>query len=34
MLHTTSCKVAIKHVGPVVIYKILDPQLLAYDPRW
>ena len=24
-LHTTSCKVAIKYVGPVVIYKIIDP---------
>ena len=24
-LHTGSCKVAIKYVGPVVIYKIIDP---------
>ena len=24
-LHTASCKVAIKYVGPVVVYKILDP---------
>ena len=24
-LHTMSCKVAIKCVGPVVIYKIIDP---------
>ena len=24
-LHTSSCKVAIKYVGPVVIYKIIDP---------
>ena len=24
-LHTTSCKVAIKLVGPIVIYKIIDP---------
>ena len=24
-LHTTSHKVAIKYVGPVVIYKIIDP---------
>ena len=24
-LHTTSCKVAIKYVGPVVVYKIIDP---------
>ena len=24
-LHTASCKVAIKYVGPVVIYKIVDP---------
>ena len=23
-LHTVSCKVAIKHTGPVVIYKIID----------
>ena len=25
-LCTASCKVAIKYVGPVVIYKIIDPQ--------
>ena len=32
---TMSHKVAIKYIGPVVIYKIIDPpQLLAYDPRW
>ena len=24
-LHTPSCKIAIKYVGPVVIYKIIDP---------
>ena len=24
-LHTTSCQVTIKYVGPVVIYKIIDP---------
>ena len=24
-LHTASCKVAIKYVGPVVVYKIVDP---------
>ena len=24
-VHTVSCKVAIKYVGPVVIYKIIDP---------
>ena len=24
-LCTTSCKVAIKYIGPVVIYKIIDP---------
>ena len=24
-LHTASCKVAIKYVGPVVIYKVIDP---------
>ena len=24
-LHTSSCKIAIKYVGPVVIYKIIDP---------
>ena len=24
-LHTASCKVAIKYIGPVVIYKIIDP---------
>ena len=24
-LHTASCKVTIKYVGPVVIYKIIDP---------
>ena len=25
-LHTASCKVTIKYVSPVVIYKIIDPQ--------
>ena len=24
-LHTASCKVAIKYVGPAVVYKIIDP---------
>ena len=24
-MHTTSCKVAIKYGGPLVIYKIIDP---------
>ena len=24
-LYTTSCKVGIKYVGPVVIYKVIDP---------
>ena len=24
-LHTASCKVAIRYVGPLVIYKIIDP---------
>ena len=24
-LHTASCKVAIKYIGPIVIYKIIDP---------
>ena len=24
-LHTASCKMAIKYVGPVVVYKIIDP---------
>ena len=24
-LHTASCKVTIKYIGPVVIYKIIDP---------
>ena len=32
---TGSCKIAIKYVGPVVIYKIIvPPQLLMYDFRW
>ena len=33
-LHTASCKVAIKYVGPVVIYKIIDPHnylIMALD---
>ena len=34
-LRTTSRKVAIKYVGPLVIYKIVDPtQLFADDFRW
>ena len=34
-LHTASCKVAIKYVGPVVIYKIIrPPQLFNYDFGW
>ena len=34
-LYTASCKVAIKYVGPVVIYKIIDPQqLFNYDIGW
>ena len=35
-LNTTSCKVAIKYVGPAVIYKIIDPQnylLLTLDGK-
>ena len=24
-LHTASCKIAIKYVGPIVVYKIIDP---------
>ena len=35
-LHTTSCKVGIKYVGPVVIYKIIDPHnylLVTLDGR-
>ena len=33
-LYTASCKVTIKYVGPVVIYKIIDPHnylLLTLD---
>ena len=33
-LHTMSCKVAIKYIGPVIIYKIDPPQLFTYYPRW
>ena len=34
-LHTASHKVTIKYVGPVVIYKIIDPHnFFAYDSRW
>ena len=34
-LHTTSRKVAMKYVGPAVIYKIIDPHnLFNYDVRW
>ena len=35
-LHTASCKVAIKYVGPVVIYKIVDPHnylLMTLDSK-
>ena len=35
-LHTASCKVSIKHVGPVVIYRIIDPHnylLMTLDGR-
>ena len=35
-LHTASWKIAIKYVGPVVIYKILDPPnyiLMILDGR-
>ena len=34
-LRASSQKVAIKHVGPLVIYKIIDPlQLFVNDFRW
>ena len=35
-LHTTSQKITIKYVGPVVIYKIIDPHnylLMTLDGR-
>ena len=35
-MHTASCKVAIKYVGPVVIYKIIDSHnylLMSLDGR-
>ena len=35
-LHTASSKVTIKHVGPVVVYKIIDPHnylLITLDGR-
>ena len=35
-LHTASCKVTIKYVGPVVIYKIIEPHnysLMTLDCR-
>ena len=35
-LHTMSCKVAIKYVGPVEIYKIIDPHnylIMTLDGR-
>ena len=35
-LHTASCKVTIKYLGPVVIYKIIDPHnylLMTLDGR-
>ena len=34
-LRTNSWKVTVKYVGPVVIYKIVDPpQLFVDDIRW
>ena len=36
LLHTASCKVTIKYVGNVVIYKIIDPHnylLMSLDGR-
>ena len=34
-LHTASHKIAIKYVGPVVIYKIVDPHIFFNnDIRW
>ena len=33
-LHTVSRKVMIKYVGPVVIYKIIDPHNYIDDTRW
>ena len=34
-LHTFSRKVMIKYVGPVVIYKIIDPHnYFTYDIKW
>ena len=35
-LHTASCKMAIKYVGPIMIYKIIDPLnylLMTLDGR-
>ena len=35
-LHAASCKLMIRYVGPVVIYKIIDPHnylLMALDGR-
>ena len=35
-LYTASCKVAMKYVGPVVIYKLIDPHnylLMTLDGR-
>ena len=34
-LRTNSRKVMIKYVGPIVIYKVIDPcKLFTYDIRW
>ena len=34
-LRTNSWKIAIKYVGPVVVYKMVDPlQLFVDDIRW
>ena len=33
-LRTNSRKIAVKYVGPVVIYKIIDPQLSIDGIRW
>ena len=33
-LKTASRKVSIKYVGPLAVYKIVDPQLLVDHFRW
>ena len=33
-LRTHSWKIAVKYVGPVVVYKIIDPQLFINDTGW